>query len=379
MAISTSARYEVASAGTHTPEELAHHWMAELKVATDAATPAGASDQTAYWAGMPLATGNVVAHAYGTQAQTTIPDDGTVHIVVSAGADKTTTAVVAATADAIDKAVMGSCTLDGAIVATDALTFSNHAAEDGPVDLFQKAIAVDGFAYALLDTEVVKVTNITTHLWTVVRGACGSTAATHIDDTAIYWYCGADNTVVGVDDETVWGTIAAHTAAGGRLVVMCGTEQMLVTGLIPGAIPDTIKVTRGYDGTTAAVHADNAAVTQYIDEGTAIFNVDNGALLVDECLYKTGTAGTEVWKVKTIATHRITVTRGAYNTVPTVMADGQIPFRLWGPEIYDAALTAVNAIANVTFSEGRYGACNVHLGLNPQHVAWSTESQPEEA
>lgn len=393
MATSTTARYEVASVPpAHTPDELAAHWVAELDVACTAATPSFAAGTGAYakWAGRPLMTGLTAAYAFDTKTEqvaldgtTGVPDDGTVHIVVCAGNDTDTTATVAPVADAIDQAVLGSLTVDGAMASAVTTTCKVHAAEAAAVALLQQCLDVDGFCYLLVgnEAEVIKVTDIDVDgvTLTIVRGAAGSTpSSSWDDDEALYWYCGADNTVIGVDDETVWGTIASHTAAGGHLVVICGTEQMLVSDLIAGTIPDTFVGTRGYDSTTAAVHADNAAVTQYIDEDTAIFSVSNGALLVDECLYKVGTAGTEVIKVKTISTHKITVTRACYNSAPAVFASGAAIFRLWGPEIYDAALLAVNTIADGTFHEGRYGACNFNLGRGlSTDAAWSTETQAE--
>lgn len=66
--------------------------------------------------------------------------------------------------------------------------------------------------------------------------------------------------------------VASHTnfPATGPYVILCGTEQMLVTG---GQGTNTWTVTRGYNGTTAATHASAAAVTGapgYND--TALFN-----------------------------------------------------------------------------------------------------------
>lgn len=471
---STVARYEVLTVPTaHTPTELAAHWLAELDVACTAATPsfAGATGAYAKWEGMPTHANLVTANVFDAKSEhkaldgtTVIPADGFAHIEVCAGDDTSTTAVIAATADAIDKAVLGTLTVDGAMVSAVTTTCKVHAAEAAAVALLQQCLDIDGFCYLLVgdEAEVIKVTDIDVDgvTLTIVRGAAGSTASSSWDDDeALAWYCGADNTVIGVDDESVWGTLAAHTAAGGHLVVICGTEQMLVTDLIAGTIPDTFVATRGYDGTTAAVHADNAAVTQYIDEGTAIFNVDNGALLVDECYYKialpstitepivstTATSmtladasifsdiagytptvahpiylefatggeivgvtaivgevativrgvggttaatqldnavityfGTEVFKVKTIATHRITATRGCHDSVETILSNGATVYRLWGPEIYDAALLAVNTIADGTFQEGHYGTPSFRLGT-VGGSAWSTSTQTETA
>jgi Tfp pilus assembly protein PilX len=46
-------------------------------------------------------------------------------------------------------------------------------------------------------------------------------------------------------------------------VILVGSEQMLVTSAPATASPVTLTVTRGYNGSTAAAHADKAAVTKY--------------------------------------------------------------------------------------------------------------------
>jgi hypothetical protein len=352
-------RYTLATTpGAHTMEDLAHHWIAEMAVATTAAVPSTANPTaTAVWNGLPTSTSLPTAHnTHASLSATCKIPNGICYLEVDA-ADTTTAGTIVAQADAIDKAVFGSMTVDGAMAAADTLTFLFHHAEDAIATIWAAAVAHDGFAYALIDAEVIKITgvDVATHTITCVRGAQGSTAETWLDDAAIYWYCGSDNTIVGVDDASVWGTVASHTAAGGHLVLVCGTEQMLVTELTPHSIPHTLLVTRGYDGTTAALHADNAAVTQYIDEQTCIFDVSDGAKVVETCFYKTATGGTEVWGVVHVSTNRITVERGLYGTAETVMANGAAPFRLWGPEIFDAALTAVNTIADGTFQEAPFG------------------------
>jgi len=473
MAVTTIARYEVLTPpAVHTPTELAAHWLAELDTACTAATPAfaGATNAYAKWEGMPTHANLLTANVFDAKSEhlaldgtTTVPSDNFVHIEVCAGDDTDTGCITAPIAGALDQAVLGSLTVDGAMASAVTTTFVVHAAEAAAVALLQQCLDIDGFCYLLVgdEAEVVKVTDIAVDgiTFTVVRGAAGSTAsATWDDDEPLYWYCGADNTVIGVDDETVWGTVASHTAAGGLLTVVCGTEVMNVTDLIAGTIPDTFVATRGYYGTTAAVHADNAAVTQYHGADAYIIDVDNGAELVDECYYKiavpstitepivstTATSmtladasifsdiagtpsvadpiylefavggeivgvtgivgevativrgchgstaathldnavitynGTEVFKVKGISTHKITVTRGCHGSDPVVMPAGALIFRLWGPEIYDAALLAVNTIADGTFQEGHYGTPIFRLGTFGG-AAWSTSTQTETA
>jgi len=260
-----------------------------------------------------------------------------IHAVVTTGADEVddTGAVVAAIANAIDKAVLGAATVDGAMEATDTTTFDLHAGETGPIALIGKAIAVDGFVYLLIDAEVVKATDITGNTITCERGAQGSTAETWLNDASVYWYCGADNTVIALDDETVWGTIASHTAAGGTLTVICGTEQMRVASLIANTIPDTMIVERGFDSTTAAVHADNAAVTQYLDENTCIFDVDDATTIVAGVHIKILTGGLEDIKVVSVASNELTVSRAYRDSTPTVVANAAAIFRIHGDDVLE--------------------------------------------
>jgi hypothetical protein len=180
--------------------------------------------------------------------------------------------------------------------------------------------------------------------------------------------------VLGLDDLSIPVTAALPLAAAeAPYTVIIGTEQIRVASA--AALVLTCE-SRGYDGTTAAVHDDGAVVVHYIDEATPSFNVSNGALVVDECYYKVAIAGTEVIKVKSVAGALIHVTRGCHGTVPTVIADAAAVYRLWGPEIYDAALLAVNTIADGTFQEGHYGTPNFRLGI-VGGAAWSTSTQTE--
>lgn len=436
IAIGTNASYD-------TKDEQAAKFVALMNTATSTpAVPNTTSGAVAKWVGVPIAAAGYEGVTATYNDQTKIAH-GEQYLQVSSP-DVTATAVTAPIADAIDKAVLGSMTVDGAMSSATTTTVTIHTAESAVGALVKAIVAIDGFCYLLVgdEAEVIKVTEVAgdnNETFTVVRGAAGSTAsATWDDDEALYWYCGADNTVIGVDDESVWGTLANHTAAGGHLVVICGTEQMLVTDLVAGTIPDTFVATRGYDGTTAAVHADNAAVTQYIDEDTCMFTVDIGALLVDECFYKPaiawvdgameaadttefalhagdtdfgarvaqliaedgcayllidaecvkataiasdnititcerGALGTtaetwldnapvfqyregiaanarpicEVLLVKSISTHVITCTRGAYGSPKYPIASGDVFFRCWAYEALDAALTAANATSGM--------------------------------
>lgn len=377
IAIGASANYD-------TKDEQAALFVTKVNAATNGDLPATATGATAKWVGVPTVASASTEGATSTYKDDTVIHMGDQHLRVTAP-DVDSTADLEAIADAIDKAVLGSATVDGAMASTSTTTFSIHTAESAVGALWKAAVAHDGFCYGLIDAEIIKVTAVAgdnNENFTCVRGALSSTAETWADDAPLYWYCGPDNTIVGVDDETVWGTIASHTAAGGTLVVICGTEQMLVTELAPHSIPDTFLATRGYDGTTAAAHADNAAVTRYYDENSCIIDVESGhgALLVDECFYKFGTGGTEVFQVKDISTDRITIERDQNRSATTAgpIADDTALFRIWGPETYDAALVAVNGTSGAPDFE-EYGGPPVNtLGYNaPETAIWSTETQAD--
>lgn len=338
MATSLYARFEPIETcpGTNSSydsyEEIAHLWISKLNTAT------GAADATAEWSGIPEGAAGA-AHTVDPGSAAGVHegyiDDGTVHILVSGGADTDSTTTVAAVADAIDQAVIGTVTVDGAMTDTTTTTFLIHAGQDTLLDAI---MGVDGFVYLKVgdENEIVKVTALNDLTATCERGALGSTPSSSWDnDEALYWYCGPDNSVIGLDDETVWGTPT-------HLALVCGTEVMHVNVDTLGFATDMVQVTRGYLNTTAAAHADNATVTQYIDADTLQFDVASGAALVDEKFYKAATNGTEVFQIKSISTNRITVERGKYQTVPTAIADGAALYRVWAEDIYDAALTAVN-------------------------------------
>lgn len=372
------------SASYNTKDEQAALFVSSVNTATSTpAVPNVATGATAKWVGVPTVSAASTEGATATYKDDTVICMGEQYLRVTAP-DVDSTADLEVIADAIDKAVFGSATVDGAMASTSTTTFLIHAAETAVGAIWKAALAAGSTVYGLIDAEIIKVTAVagdTNEQFTCVRGALGSTAETWADDAPLYWYCGVDNTIIGVDDETVWGTIAAHTAAGGTLVVICGTEQMLVTALAPVGT-DTMTVTRGYDGTTAAVHADNAPVSRYYDENSCIIDVEtgHGALLADECFYKFATGGTEVFQVKTISSDRITIQRDQNRSATTMgpIADDTALFRIWGPETYDAALVAVNGTSGAPDFE-EYGGPPVNtLGYNaPETAIWSTETQAD--
>ena len=451
---STRARYEVLTLATaHTPTQLAAHWLAELDTACTAATPSFAAATGAYakWEGMPTHANLLTANVFDSQGEhkmwdeiTPVPSDNFVHIEVCAGNDTDTTATVAAGASTITN-VASTITeplsdVELSMTLADASLYS---------DLVGHLPTATNPIYIKFEVsgEIVKCTNFTGEVATIVRGQCGTVAAASLDNAVTHF-------TLGLDDTSVPVVALPQLAAEVPYTIIIGTEQMRVTA----SAALILTVTRGYDGTTAAVHADGAAVTQYLDEATPSFDVSNGALLVDECYYKivvpstitepivsttatsmtladasifsdiagtptpanpiylefavggeivgvTGIAGevatitrgqfgttaathldnaviswfgTEVMKVKSIAANLVHFTRGCHGTTAVVIPTGAAIYRLWGPEIYDAALTAVNTIADGTFQEGHYGTPNFMLGYHGA-ARWSTETQTETA
>jgi Tfp pilus assembly protein PilX len=66
-------------------------------------------------------------------------------------------------------------------------------------------------------------------------------------------------------------------------VILVGTEQMLVTAAPATVSPVTLTVTRGYNGSTAAAHADKAAVSKVVT------TTPGTAATPSPCLYTSGT------------------------------------------------------------------------------------------
>lgn len=359
------------AASYDTLDEQAALFVSKVNAATHAdALPDVSTGATAKWVSVPTVAAASTSGATSTYKDDTVIADGVIHLRVTAP-DVDSTANVAAVADAIDKGAIGTALVAAGNWTDVATAISLKAGETAAAAWIQECLDVDEFVYLICGTEVIKVTGLSTLEMTAERGALGTTAAAHTADDPIYWYCGPDNTVIAVDDPTVWGTPS-------YLAVICGTEQMLVDVSSIDGDNDIMTVTRGYDGTTAAAHADNAAVTQYIDENTLQFDVNDGALLLDEAFYKVETGGTEVIQVKSISTNRITVERAQNNSPEAVIGGTANLFRCWGPEIYDAALTAVNGTSGMPDFE-EYGGPPVNtLGYNAAgSAAWSSETQVE--
>lgn len=260
-----------------------------------------------------------------------------VHIVATSAAEIDSTTTIAAVADAVDLGAVAATTLDGAI--DDDPETVTVVVDDAPiVTWLAAAIAAGGAPEVIVGTEAMLVTAADTLTLTVERASSDTTIASHLDEAALSLYVGKEGTVIPMDDPTVWG---ATGPADDYLVVICGTEQMKVDCDSIDGTNDFLVVTRGYDSTTAAVHADNAAITQYIDETTTQMDVASGAALVADASYKAGATGQEIFIVDTISTNRIVCVRGALSTTPAVIANSTALYEVFGEPEMDTVLAAV--------------------------------------
>ena len=251
-------------------------------------------------------------------------------MVTDADAADATAAVIAAAADDIDLTAVADTALNDGTDVDDADV--DFIVDDAAfVTWCVAALAAGGTVFVRIDDEILNVVSGTASTLTVERGADSSTAILHLDNAVISLYVGTSNTVIPCTDPTVWG---AAGPADDYLVVICGTEQIKVDcDNIDGTNDFFIATTRGYDGTTAALHADAAAVTQYIDETTTQFDVDDASTIVVGNHIKMETGGTEELKVTAVSTNRITATRGYASTTAAVIADAAAIWKIYGDDV----------------------------------------------
>ena len=247
-------------------------------------------------------------------------------MVTDADAPDATGAVTALVANDIDLTAVADSTIAAGMAAdADAVTCTFGDAAFG--NWIKAAIAAGGTVTMKVESEVITVGAADGTAATALgRGAEGTTPATHADTTACALYVGTTCTTIPLTDPAVWGT-------PDRLVLICGTEQMLASVSTIDGTNDFVICTRGYDSTTAALHADAAAVTQYVDESTTQFDVDAATTILVGNHIKILTGGTEEMKVTAVATNRITVTRGYASTTPAVIATAQAIWKIYGDDV----------------------------------------------
>ena len=212
---------------------------------------------------------------------------------------------------------------------------------------FTRAAGATG-AILLCESEEMKVTGGTTTSVTVSRAHGGTSAAAHVDTTAIKLWFDTTSLEIGLD------TAAATVVNVGDYVRFAASaERLKVTAV--DLTNKIITVTRAVEGSAADI-ADNAqldivknlTVTQYIDEQTTVFGVDDASSFAVGKLYKIATGGTEVFKVTRIdeTNELIEVIRGFEGTTPAVIADNADIWSIYGPVEFAAAVAAATGTAN---------------------------------
>ena len=142
------------------------------------------------------------------------------------------------------------------------------------------------------------------------------------------------------------------------IVLICESEQLFVTNIATNAVT----VTRGYDGTTPASHADTTAIAHYIDEATTQFEVgDESAFAVGDII-KIETGGTERLLVtaKDATNDVLTVRRGYEGTTAAVIGAAANIFDVKGYNQLVTALasagSAYRILGNAGEDDGSQGA-----------------------
>ena len=140
-----------------------------------------------------------------------------------------------------------------------------------PVDTTETSITVDygaGFTandLIKINSEIMKISSISTNTLTVVRGYHNTTASTHATDVTSL------TTLDGAISNT--GATSVPVADASSLsvddIIKVGSEAMRVTAIST----NTLTVTRGWHGTTAATASDEATVSKYDDNGL-IYELD---------------------------------------------------------------------------------------------------------
>ena len=140
-----------------------------------------------------------------------------------------------------------------------------------PVDATELTIDVDygaGFTandLIKINSEIMKISSISTNTLTVVRGYHNTTASTHATDVTSL------TTLDGAISSTSATSVPVADASSLSVddIIKVGSEAMRVTAIST----NTLTVTRGWHGTTAATALDEATVSKYDDNGL-IYELD---------------------------------------------------------------------------------------------------------
>ena len=140
-----------------------------------------------------------------------------------------------------------------------------------PVDATEDSITVDygaGFSandLIKINSEIMKISSISTNTLTVVRGYHNTTASTHATDVTSL------TTLDGAIGSTGATSVLVADASSLSVddIIRVGEEAMRVTAIST----NTLTVTRGWHGTTPATAVDEATVSKYDDNGL-IYELD---------------------------------------------------------------------------------------------------------
>jgi len=209
----------------------------------------------------------------------------------------------------------------------------------------------DGTAGALIlkvESEEMKVTDITANNITVTRAHGGTSAATHAaTPTVTQWF---DTTTI---EFTVDSAAVTVLNVGDYIRFAASAERMKITAV--DLTNNFITVTRAVEGSAADVAANaqldiayNLAVTSYISADTTVFGVDDATNFAVGRIYKIATGGAERFMVTRIdeTNELIEVVRGWEGTVAAVIADNADIWSVYGEEEFLAAIAAATGTAN---------------------------------
>tara|TARA_R100000742_G_C4262918_1_gene80767 strand:+ start:229 stop:1140 length:912 start_codon:yes stop_codon:yes gene_type:complete len=137
-----------------------------------------------------------------------------------------------------------------------------------PVDATETVIDVDygaGFTandIIQINDEIIRIESISTNALTVTRGFRNTTATTHATDVTSL------TTLDGAISSTSATSVPVDDASSLSVddIIKVGSEAMRVTAIST----NTLTVTRGWHGTTAATASDEDTVSKYDDNGSII-------------------------------------------------------------------------------------------------------------
>ena len=142
-----------------------------------------------------------------------------------------------------------------------------------PVDATETSITVDygaGFSandLIKINSEIMKISSISTNTLTVVRGYHNTTASTHATDYTSLTTLGA-----AIDDNSTTSvTLSSVDSLSVDDMIRVGTEVLRVTAI--NTSTKVITVIRGSLSSTAASHTNGATVSKYDDNGL-IYELD---------------------------------------------------------------------------------------------------------